>query len=358
VGIVRRENRFTCGLVLLDMVTNVVERRASTAVARTLSALVAFAAGIVGLAMVAVPGSTGRYFSWALGPPPLAALVGAFYLASTLTFGAAAFRAGWAGLRTLCVAVFALTLPTLASTARHRDVFDFGRWQAVAWVALFIASPLAFGSALSIVRRPVPALGPRLHPWSRIALAVSGAVYALVAVVVWAWPGAVASHGPMSSGGLGLRFIGAWAAFLAVLAVHAAARPGRHEARVPVLALVIWPLAALVAGLVHFDDLRAGAPRLGYIATLCVLVVVATAIAIGDRAVHGVPSPRRAAGTPTGGSGLGRQPVRQPEEREQDRRVEKRVEADDLAPGDLDDLERPRLVGATRTAGPVLPERG
>ena len=67
-----------------------VERRASTAVPRILCALVALAAGIVGVAMLVAPGSTGRYFSWALGPPPLAALVGAFSVASTLVFGAAA----------------------------------------------------------------------------------------------------------------------------------------------------------------------------------------------------------------------------------------------------------------------------
>ena len=53
------------------------------------------------------------------------------------------------------------------------------------------------------------------------------------------------------------------------------------------------------------------------------------------------------------GAGL----LRQTEEREQVRRVEERVDADDLTVGDLDDLERPRLVAAARPARPVLPER-
>jgi hypothetical protein len=262
-----------------------VERRASTVVPRTLCALVALAAGIVGVAMLVAPGSTGRYFSWALGPPPLAALVGAFYVASTLVFGAAAVWAGWPGLRILCAAVFALTLPTLAATARHQDVFDFGRWQAVAWVVLFIASPLAFGGALAIVRRPATPAGQHLRPWSRVSLAVSSVIYAAVAVVLWAWPGAVSDHGPIASGGLGLRFVGSWAAFLATLAALAVVRPGRHEARVPLAALVIWPLAGIVAGLLHLDELRPGVPQVAYLTGLGVLAALAGAVAIGDRAV-------------------------------------------------------------------------
>src|SRR5215217_7608347 len=103
----------------------------STTLARTLCALVALAAGIVGVLMLIVPDSTDRYFSWALGPAPLAAVVGACYVASAAVFGGAAIRAGWPGLRPLCVAVFGLTVPTLVATVHHRHVFDFSRWQAV-----------------------------------------------------------------------------------------------------------------------------------------------------------------------------------------------------------------------------------
>ena len=117
-------------------------------------------------------------------------------------------------------------------------------------------------------------------------LAGSSLVYATLAIVLWAWPGAVSNHGPFAAGGLGLRFAGSWAAFLAVLAALAAARPGRHEARVPVIALVLWPLAGLIAGVLHVDDLRAGAPRVAYLAGLFVLAGLAGTVAIGDRAMR------------------------------------------------------------------------
>ena len=49
--------------------------------ARVRGALVAFADRNAGLAMLLSPDPTGQFFSRALGPPPVAALLGAFYVA-------------------------------------------------------------------------------------------------------------------------------------------------------------------------------------------------------------------------------------------------------------------------------------
>jgi hypothetical protein len=49
--------------------------RPRTALAPTLCALVALAAGIVGALTLAAPESSDRYFSWPLGPPPLASKI-------------------------------------------------------------------------------------------------------------------------------------------------------------------------------------------------------------------------------------------------------------------------------------------
>lgn len=251
----------------------VFEPRPGTGLARTLCALVALAAGLVGGLMLAAPESTDRYFSWSLAPPPLAALVGGFYVASAVVFGWAAARERWAGLRGLCVAVLGLTLPTLAATARHHDVFDFGRWQAVAWVVLFVASPLLFGLALRLGRGPVTASSPSLAPWARGVMATMAAAYAVLALVLWAVPGAVSSHGPFAAGAMGVRFASAWAAFLAILAAYVARRPNRDDARVPVLALTAWPVAGLVGAIVRLDDFRSGMPRALYLAGLCALAL-------------------------------------------------------------------------------------
>ncbi len=212
----------------------------ATAVTRCLLGGVAFAAGVVGVAMLAWPGSTGRFFSWQLAPPALAAFVGACYVASALVFGRAAASRSWPAQRGLCVAVLGLAAPTLIVTAVHRDVFDFERWQAVAWVALFATSVASFGS-LVLLRPAEPAAGPRLPAPARVVLVATGFAYGTVAVVLWTAPHAVASHGPIAAGPMGLRFVGSWAAFLALCAVraarHADARgvraPGRGPGRLP-----------------------------------------------------------------------------------------------------------------------------
>lgn len=208
-------------------------RDVPTTATRWLLGGVAAAAGIIGLAMVLAPGATGTYFSWPLNPPPLAGFVGGCYLASAAIFGWAASRERWAGQRGVCVAVLGLAAPTLVATARHRDVFDFGRWQAVAWVVLFAASVSSFGTLL--VRRPVePAHGPRLSQLSRIALVLLAAAYAVTAVVLWV-------RGPM-----GPRFVGSWAAFLSIAAGHAATHPRWEEARLGIIATLGFPIAAAI----------------------------------------------------------------------------------------------------------------
>ena len=203
----------------------------------------ALAAGIVGVAMVLAPGSTGRYFSWQLDPPPLAALVGACYLASAPVFGWAAFRERWTGQRGLCVAVLGLAGPTLVATARHRDVFDFDRWQAVAWVLLFVASVTSFGTLASSVAGQPAARRSGAPPGRRPGLCSPSwpASTAGAAAVLWADPYWVSAHGPIAAGPLGLRFMGSWAAFLAIGAVYAATHRRWEEARMNVLALAVVP---------------------------------------------------------------------------------------------------------------------
>ena len=233
---------------------------------------VAVAAGIVGIAMLLWPGSTGRYFSWQLSPAPVASLVGAFYVASAIVFGWAASFRSWTVQHGLCTSVLGLAAPTLVVTAMHVEVFDFGRWQAIAWVFLFGASVTSFAMLVLVRGRPEPSAddGPDLPNAARAALAVLAVVYGAVAVVLWVAPSAVSQHGPIVAGPLGLRFVGAWAAFLAMTARHAGVHGSRAASRLPIATLVAFPLAGLVATLGHIGELRA-APAAVLLAALAAL---------------------------------------------------------------------------------------
>jgi hypothetical protein len=249
---------------------------------RTACVVVAVVAGVAGMVMLVAPDDTDRYFSWPIGPPPLAALVGGFYLASAATFGLLAARRDWPASRGICFGIVAFTLPTLAATVRHHDLFDWGRWQALAWVALFVGSPLAFSSFLYLQRGRRGAGGSPLPDWTRAVLALLGAVYSLLAVGLLFAPGRLqADLSPFRLPGLSGRFIGAWCAFLAVIALFSAGRNRSHEVAFPMLALVLWPVGGIVAAIRSFDDLQPSGRRTVNLLLLGALALAALTASVG-----------------------------------------------------------------------------
>jgi hypothetical protein len=257
-------------------------------VLRALFLIVAVVAGIAGVIMLVAPSSTDRYFSWPTGPPAVAATVGAFYVASAVVFGLAALREDWPGSRGLCLGVLALTVPTLIATVKHHDVFDFGRWQAVLWVTLFIAAPVAYGTILFLQRGRVTGTGEPLRPWARAVVGVLAAGYAVLAAALLFAQDASGRRAPFALVALSGRFLGCWALFLAVLAAFAAVRNRWNEARIPLLALALWPAAALLAALTRYGDLVTSR-RVVYVVVVAVVLVVSAVTAIAGR-----DAPRRA----------------------------------------------------------------
>lgn len=256
-------------------------------------AVVAVVAGLAGTVMVVAPQDTDRYFSWPIGPPPLAALVGAFYLASALTFAVLGLRGDWRASRGICFGILAFTLPTLGATLRHRDLFDWTRWQALAWVALFVSAPLAFSSFLFLLRGRA-ACSDNDDPLSRltrVALGVLTGCYAVIAVGLLLAPGRMEEVSPFALPGLSGRFLGSWCAFLAVIATFALARDRLQEATMPLMALVLWPAAAFLAALRSFDDLQPSARRLTYLVVLVALSALAGAAMSTGRRTRGIARP-------------------------------------------------------------------
>jgi hypothetical protein len=215
------------------------------------------AAGMVGAALVLVPGATGSFFAWGLKPIPLAAFAGGVYVGSAAVY-ALGLRASRREAQGLVVAASVLSVSVLTATVTHLDVFDFGRLQAWAWVALFGA----FGTVTTALairgpwrREP----GARLPAFARALLGLAAAGLAAAAVALWIDPAA------FSLPPLGGRFAGSWAAMLAVLAAWPAVRDRLDEARLPALALVALPAGALLAALRTSAE-----PR--YIAALLLIV--------------------------------------------------------------------------------------
>jgi hypothetical protein len=241
------------------------------------------AAGLVGIALLAVPEATGVFFAWGLGPESLAAFAGGVYVASAAVY-AVALRAPAREAHGLVVAAVVLSVSVLASTFAHLEVFDFSRLQAWAWVALFAAFGVT--TCALAVRGPWwPAPGPRLPVWARLLLGAVSALLAGVGLALWIDPGA------FSLAPLGGRFAGSWTMMLATLGAYPALTDRRREARLPALALVALPAGALVAAA------RTGADP-GYLLALALLVAAGAAILTVSEAPGAAARRARAARIP------------------------------------------------------------
>ena len=245
--------------------------------------MLVLAAGLVGIALLAVPDATGVFFAWGLEPAPLAAFAGGVYVGSAVVY-AIGLRAPARESHGLVVAAVVLSVSVLASTLAHLEVFDFGRLQAWAWVALFAA----FGATTTVLAVRGPwwrAPGPRLPVWARLALGALGALLAGVGVALWIDPSA------FSLPPLGGRFAGSWVAMLATLAGYAALVDSRREARLPALALVALPAGALLAA-ARTDG------RPGYLLALAALLIAGVAILRVTEAPGGAARRARAPRSP------------------------------------------------------------
>jgi hypothetical protein len=236
------------------------------------------AAGLVGLALLAVPAATGAFFSWVLKPASLAAFAGGVYVGSAVVY-AIGLRRPRRAVRGLVVGAVVLSVSVFAITLRHLDKFDFGRLQAWAWVVLFAGFSL-LTIAILVAGGPEPEVGSGgpLAPWARAVLAAVAALLGVLAVVLWVDPTVLDGPSPIELPPLGGRFAGSWTALLAVLAGSAALRNDRDEARMSALALVALPAGALVGALRTLSELTPATAAAAYLAALAILAAMGAAL--------------------------------------------------------------------------------
>jgi hypothetical protein len=152
---------------------------------------------------------------------------------------------------------------------------------------LFVASPIAFGAILWAQRGRVTRAGPALPGWVVTVCALEAVVFAGLAIGLWFAPSDVADITPFALPPMSGRFLGCWAAFLAVLACFAAVRRRWSEARTSLLALTLWPLAASLTAVRSWDDLAPAGRRAGYLVVAVALTVVGAGMVAGSSSTAG-----------------------------------------------------------------------
>jgi hypothetical protein len=247
--------------------------------------LLAIAAGLVGIALLAVPAATGTFFAWVLKPEPLAAFAGGVYVGSATTFALALPRSAREA-RPLVLGAVLLSVSVIIVTLAHTDQFDFSRLQAVMWLVLFATFSLV-NSALFLFGRG-GGDSESLPRWARAlfgAVAVSGAALALA---LWIHPTGLSGPAPFEVPALGGGFAGSWVALLATVCAWAAVRGFADEARAAAWMLVCLPAGALIAGLRTIDQLHPAGAAAAYLAVLAGLVILGVAAIAATGGTFGV----------------------------------------------------------------------
>ena len=240
-------------------------------------------AGGTGLVLLAVPGSTGSFFSWGLAPPAVAALSGGLYVGSAAAFGVGALTARRSS-RGLLLMSIVFTLPTLVVTIVHLDVFDFGRWQAWLWTLLFVGAPEFFVLLLVLGAWRSVGTGPGPAPWAAVVMGAVAVASAIGAVLLWADPVGAAGWLPFQPPPLGGRFIGVWLAVIAFAAAWTAVRPW-EEGRTTAFAVTALLAGSVAATLRTYGQLEPGG-RAGYLTVIAVGLVASLAVLVaGGRPV-------------------------------------------------------------------------
>jgi hypothetical protein len=234
--------------------------------------LVAVAAGVSGLMLVVAPGRTGTFFSWPLAPPELAAVIGASYLVAAAGYGTALAGYGRRRRRTgriMLAGIMALSAPVFVVTLADLAIFDLGRWQAVAWVALFGLFPLVAAGTLWWGRGGDPVGRRPSAPRTALLLAYS-AVAIAGAVLLWWRPQQAARWAPVSE--FGGRVLAGWLVLAATLAVLAVVEPVADSLPAR-LVVALQPVAWWLAGLRAPASFADHTGWLGYCLLLAVLGV-------------------------------------------------------------------------------------
>ena len=240
--------------------------------------LLAIAAGLIGIALLAVPAATGRFFAWGLGPEPLAAFAGGVYVGAATAY-ALALRASARQARSLVAGAVVLSISVLIITLTHSGQFDFSRLQAVMWLVLFAAFSLVSVGLLLFEREQEATATERLATSCRVIFTTVALAGGALALALWIDPTGLAGLSPFDLSPLGGRFAGAWVALLALVCAWAAIRNRTDEARPSAIVLIALPAGALIAAVRTIDQLHPDGARAAYMAALVLLVGAGIAVA-------------------------------------------------------------------------------
>jgi hypothetical protein len=203
------------------------------------------------------PEDTSNSFAWPIQPAVMAAVLGAFYLASALIFVLPLFARSWQQVRVMILPTAAFSTVMLLATFLHWDKFSVGTFPFLIWFASYVLPPPIFLALYVWHQRRAAPPGAGLEipvvGWARTCFQINGVAVSALALVGFAAPGLLVTAAPWAVTPLTTRALCGWLLAVGLLQVSMAWEGDWRRARLATTMLIVLPVAVLVQ-LVRFAD--------------------------------------------------------------------------------------------------------
>jgi hypothetical protein len=203
------------------------------------------------------PQDTATNFAWPIKPDVMAAVLGAFYLASAPVFVLGLLAKTWQQVRVITLPTAAFSTAMLAATVLHWDKFSVGTFPFVVWFASYVLPPPIFAGLYVWHQRGAEPVGTGVEqpitPWVRSLLRVNGLAVTAVAVVGFAAPSVIVDVGPWAFTPLTARTLCGWLLAVGLMQVSMAREGDRRRARLATAMMVVLPFG-IGGQLLRFSD--------------------------------------------------------------------------------------------------------
>jgi hypothetical protein len=231
--------------------------------------------------LLLLPERTGELFAWPIRPSVNAAILGSAYVAGGYFFIRVLTGSPWRLVAGGFPPVIVFVWFASAATLLHLDRLNDGGPALIAWVALYVVTPLLI-PAIYLAERSRAGLAPAVRELSgstRLLLGASGAVVFTMATIAFVWPAPVIDAWPWPLTPLTMRVGATVIALYGAVGCTVALRGDAAGARIPLESQVIGlgvVLLAMLRGNEEIDWANAVAPAFAAaIATLLAVGVMA-----------------------------------------------------------------------------------
>jgi hypothetical protein len=208
-------------------------------------------------AIFLAPDQAHENFAWPITPVVMAAVLGAFYLATGLALVFAIFARRWEHVRVVVVSATIFTTVMLIATVLHWDRFSVRTLPFYVWLASYLLPPPVFVVLFWWHQRRASPIGMHIsHPlprWFRSLCWGNGAAYVAVSALLFLFPRGLIGRGPWAFTPLTVRTLCGFLIAAGLIMVGIAWENDWRRARIGTVMLVaLGP--ALVVQLLRYRE--------------------------------------------------------------------------------------------------------